>query len=304
MNTLVFFKSLADETRIRLLNLLVHHELNVNEIVSVMSMGQSRVSRHLKILSDSGLLSWRRDGLSVFYRAADEGRGNELVGVFRELIKNDEVLRNDLDRLQELLAERTREKTRFFDSLAPKWDSIKNQLIDDMLVTGEIVGRLSHCRTAADLGCGTGRLLPHLKKKADRVIGVDGSPMMLEEARRRFMQNGGDIELRLGEIEHLPMRDGEADAAVINMVLHHLASPKTGIAEAGRILKRGDPLIIVDLHKHKNEEMRKLYGHRWLGFDPGMLKKWLEETGFRVAEVKEIDVKKGLKINLFLSFKE
>ena len=126
MNSLIFFKSLADETRLRIMNLLLNHELNVNEIVSVMGMGQSRISRHLKILTDSGLLISRRDGLWVFYRAATDGRGGALAGAFKTFIKDDESLSRDLSALDLLLKKREDEKNRFFDSIAGEWDSIKD----------------------------------------------------------------------------------------------------------------------------------------------------------------------------------
>lgn len=304
MNSLIFFKSLADETRLRIMNLLLNHELNVNEIVSVMGMGQSRISRHLKILTDSGLLISRRDGLWVFYRAATDGRGGALAGAFKTFIKDDESLSRDLSALDLLLKKREDEKNRFFDSIAGEWDSIKDQIMDNVTVTDDIISLFEKCSVAADLGCGNGKLLPRLREKAGLVIGVDKSSQMLDEARRNLSSDGAGIELRIGEIEHLPMRDGEADAAVINMVLHYLASPYDGINEAGRILKKGNRLVIVDLDKHSNEEMRERFGHRWLGFSVDELGGWLARGGFHVAEVMRRDVKKGLTMNIILSIRE
>jgi len=304
MQSLAFFKSLADETRIRLMNLLVQHELNVNEIVSIMAMGQSRISRHLKILTDSGLLTSRRDGLWVFYSASLNGQGAAYVDIFKAIIKDDELLQQDLRMLEDLLKQRFDEKSRYFDAVAGEWDSIKNQILDDRRFADEIVSLLEQCSIAADLGCGNGKLLPYLKRKAAGVIGVDKSSRMLEEARRSLLNNGNGIDLRIGEIEHLPMRDGEAEAAVINMVLHYLPSPVDGIREAGRILKKGGRLIIVDLDKHANEEMREKFGHRWLGFSLDELRDWLGTGGFSIAETSRHDVKKGLFMNIVLSIRE
>jgi len=203
-----------------------------------------------------------------------------------------------------ILEEGLKEKTRFFDSIASNWDDIKQNIFGDLNISGEILERIKQCDVAADLGCGTGELLPYMKQKAKRVIGVDKSPKMLEEAERRLASNGKGIELRIGEIEHLPMRDGEADTAVINMVLHHLPSPDAGIYEAGRVLKSGGSLIIVDLEKHQNEEMRKNYEHRWLGFTRKNIERWLGAGGFTPREFVQYDVRNGLKINLYVSEKE
>jgi len=304
MDSLLYYKALADETRIRLLNLLMHHELNVNEIVMVMGMGQPRISRHLKILTDCGLLKSRRDGLWVFYSASKDGRGGHFNDFFNKFIAGDKELNSDYATMKSILEEGLKEKTRFFDSIAPNWDDIKQTIFGDLNISGEILERVNQCDVAADLGCGTGELLPYMKQKAKRVIGVDKSPKMLEEAGHRLASNDRGIELRIGEIEHLPMRDGEADTAVMNMVLHHLPSPDAGIYEAGRVLKSGGSLIIVDLEKHQNEEMRKNYEHRWLGFTRKNIERWLGAGGFSPREFMQYDVRNGLKINLYVSEKE
>ncbi len=303
MDSVLYFKAVADVTRIRLLNLLIHNELNVNEIVTVMNMGQSRISRHLKILTDCGLLKSRRDGLWVFYSASKEGRGGNFNEFFHKFIADDSELNSDYAVMKGILDEGLKEKTRFFDSIASNWDDIKQTIFGDLNISGEILERIQQCDVAADLGCGTGELLPYMKQKAKRVIGVDKSPRMLEEAQNRLASNGKGIELRIGEIEHLPMRDSEADTAVINMVLHHLPSPDAGIYEAGRVLKKGGSLIIVDLEKHQNEEMRKKYEHRWLGFTRKNIERWLGAGGFTPREFVQYDVRNGLKINLYVSEK-
>ena len=304
MDSVLYYKAQADVTRIRLLNLLLHHELNVNEIVMVMGMGQPRISRHLKILTDCGLLKSRRDGLWVFYSASKDGRGGNFNEFYYKFIAGDSELNSDYAAMKGVLEEGSRERTRFFDSIASNWDDIKQSIFGDLNISSEILERIKQCDVAADLGCGTGELLPYMKQKAKRVIGVDKSPKMLEEAEHRLASNGRGIELRIGEIEHLPMRDGEADTAVINMVLHHLPSPDAGIHEAGRVLKSGGSLIIVDLEKHQNEEMRKNYEHRWLGFTRKNIERWLGAGGFLPREFVQYDVRNGLKIDLYVSEKE
>ena len=303
MDAVHYYKALADETRLRLVYLLQRHELSVNEIVTVMGMGQSRVSRHLKILTDCGLLKSRRDGLWVFYSASGEGRGGLFNELFLGFVGDDAELKSDYSVMKGILDEGQREKTRFFDAIAPDWNHIRQDIFGGLDISGEIVERIAACEIAADLGCGTGELLPAIREKARLVIGVDKSPKMLELAERRRALNGKGIELRIGEMEHLPMRDGEADAAVINMVLHHLPAPDAGIAEAGRVIRNGGTLIIVDLDKHHNEEMRSRYGHRWLGFSRKNVERWLSESGMTVADFAQFKVGSGLKVNLLAARK-
>lgn len=304
MEIIGFFKALGDETRLKLANLLMRHELSVNEIVAAMRMGQSRISRHLRILTESGILKSRRDGLWVFYTAEKEGPGGRFNELFLRLAEGDGGLQQDYARMKAVLEEGSREKTRFFDSIAMDWDHIRKELFGDFDVSGEIIARLPRCAVAADLGCGTGELLPRIREKAKQVIGVDRSPKMLEEARHRLASNGRGIELRIGEIEHLPMRDREADAAVINMVLHHLPAPDAGVREAGRVLKSGGSLVIADLAKHQNEEMRKKYEHRWLGFTRKSMERWLTESGLSPAEYVQFDIRDGMKVDLYVSKKK
>lgn len=300
MALLSHIKALSDETRLRIYSILLSHELNVNDIVDILSISQPRASRHLKILSDAGLVSSRRDGLWVFYRAVNGVKSAEML---KELVLHDPDVADELSRLEERIAEKAREKTLFYDSLAPRWDMLKEGLFGTINIAQEIASRVYPCRIAADLGCGTGELLPVLAEKAPHVIGIDRSPKMLEEARRRLKDNGKVIELRIGEIEHLPMRDGETELAVMNMVLHHLTEPQKGLREASRTIKAGGRCIIVELNKHTREEFRTNLGHRWLGFPRKLMEEWLAGAGFRMKDVVQFKTKAGLGISLYVSEK-
>lgn len=303
MTLINYFKALSDKTRLRILNLLLQNELSVNEITSVLKMGQSRISRHLKIMTDCGLLISRRDGLWVFYKSADRGRSYEFIKMLSNFFGQDFDMKIDLSRLGWILKEKEKEKAEYFDSIASDWDNIKKNILGDFNITEEIIPRVNKCEIAADLGCGTGELLLSLTEKSEKVIGIDKSPKMLEEVKSRFMEDSSNVDLRVGEIEQLPVRDRETDFAVINMVLHHLSSPFNGIAEANRILKNESLFVIVDLDKHKNEDMRDRFGHRWLGFSKDEMAAWLNKAGFTIKNTLQFKVKHKMKINMYFSIK-
>ncbi|HDR16174.1 MAG TPA: metalloregulator ArsR/SmtB family transcription factor [Desulfobacteraceae bacterium] len=292
-NPVDYFKALADDTRVRLINVLSDRELNVNELVAIFEMGQSRISRHLKILADTGLVTVRRDGLWAFYRGADIDQ--KVFSAVAPLVKTHPRYREDVDKADAVFRMREEESIRFFDAIAEDWDSMKRNIIGAFDLTARISERIPRCKVAADLGCGTGDLLPALLTSADKVIGIDNSPEMLKKASRRFQGEESRVDLRIGQIEHLPLRDSEAGAAVINMVLHHLASPSEGIFESARALEKGGELIIVDLEKHQNESMRSRYGDRWLGFSPDQIKQWAREAGFSVVEQRSFPLRRRLK---------
>jgi ArsR family transcriptional regulator len=304
MKLINYFKALSDVTRLRLFNLVTRHELNVNEIVSAMDMGQSRISRHLKILTESGLLASRRDGLWVFYRAVEDDDSNSARKKLLDAVKSDPDLMDDLKKLEKVIIERSEEKVKYFDSIADNLPSIKKGILGNLNLSEKIAGNMPVCSVAADLGCGTGDLISYLAEKAEKVIGVDKSPGMLEEARERFAGKNGEIEFRIGSIEHLPMRDNETDCAVINMVLHYLQHPGEVISETSRILKKGGTLIITELEKHAVEEMRAEYGHRWLGFSSDEMNTILKKSGFSPVKKETFNAERGLKINLFVSVKD
>ena len=295
---LTSFKALSDETRLRLIQVLGKHELNVNELTTLLGMGQSRVSRHLKILAESGLLTARRDGLWVFY---SHSQGTEAANLWQALTAfidpEEEPFAGDLRLARKILDERDVDTRHLFNNLAEDWDRINREIMGDFDLTAALLELMPDCDTAVDLGCGTGVVMAGLKRKAKRLIGVDGSPRMLELARRRF---AGDesVSLRIGELDHLPLADGEAQFACLNMVLHHLSHPDAALREIRRILAPGAWLVVTDFDKHEMEAMRTEYGDRWLGFSPDEIKTILNRTGFEAEEPLSIPVHKGLSVLL------
>ncbi len=301
---LTYLKALADETRLRLMNVLSRHELSVNELVDILAMGQPRVSRHLKIMTEAGLLAKRRDGVRVYYSVAKAGRGRGFIEAVASFVDEEDVFVADLDRAEAAVAERTLATQRFFDAHAGDWDRLRTEVLGDFELAAAVSARMPDCGVAVDLGCGDGHLLPALLERAEGVIGVDSSAKMLELARRRFIGDGGRVSLRIGRLEHLPLADGEADFAVTTMVLHHLSQPLAGIKEARRALKTGGLLMVVDFDKHTNERMRVKYGDMWLGFSREEIETWLEEAGFRVRDVERFSVNEGLTVQMVMADKE
>ena len=304
LQALPYFKALADETRLRLVRIMMDHELNVNELVAILAMGQSRVSRHLKILADTGLLSSRRDGLRVFYSVAPEGPGRLVLDSLRPLLSNEPVFDLDAARAEEIIAERARATRRFFEDIAGDWDRLKQKVLAGFDLSALVAERMPPGRVFTDLGCGTGDLLAALLEKAGEVIGVDSSSRMLDLARRRFASDGKTVSLRIGELEHLPLRDGEADLAVASMTLHHLSRPFRGIEEAHRVLSPGGRFLILDFEKHTNEAMRSEYGDQWLGFSEEELLNWLVRAGFDIEENSLFPVGAGLTIRMVSGVKK
>jgi SAM-dependent methyltransferase len=293
-----WFKALADPTRLRILSLTLSRELNVQELMEVLSMGQSRVSRHLRILTDGGLLACRRDGLWAFYRVPAEGAGRRFLDTVAPLLAGEPLLERDRERAAGLAAAGRGRSRRFFDALAPEWDRRKAELLGGSELEQEVLASVPACKVAADLGCGTGSLLPGLAARAAAVIGVDSSPRMLELARRTCAASGAKVQLRLGELEHLPLREAEADAAVLNLVLHHLRLPVEGLREARRVLRPGGTLVLADLDRHRDAELREAFGDRWPGFAPGQLQGWLAEAGFTIEKTSGRPLARGLRARI------
>lgn len=296
MDLLQSCKALADATRLRIVRVLLGGPLSVNELVEILDMGQSRVSRHLKLLLDSELLQVRREGTWAYYESNRAGE-DTMIGHLLELIAEHgaDPAFTEQDEARRLgVLERRRQRSRsFHDRVAPHWSRLRQELLGDGEAERRMLELLDGAQVVADLGCGAGELLPELARRAHRVIGVDSSDLMLEQARRRLEQihavdsaGAARIELRLGSLEHLPLADGEADAAVLNMVLHHLADPPAVLRDVRRSLRPGGRLVICDLARHDEEWMRDSYGDQWLGFSEHELSQFLQQAGYVDARLE------------------
>lgn len=299
---LLYFKALSDETRLRLVHILLHYELSVNELVRILDMGQSRVSRHLKILTEAGLLTSRRDGLWVFYAAPRSGDEREFLRAISPFIQTDAAMRADLNMAAQMLEERALKTRQFFNAIAEDWDELNREVLGAFDLPAAVCAAVpQHCGTAVDLGCGTGAVLARMLPLSQGVIGVDGSARMLEICRRRFTPEdlaADRVSLRIGELSHLPLRDQEADFACINLVLHHLSDPILGLREIRRIMAPGGRLFVADFLRHTDETMRNRYGDRWLGFEEDSLTADLKTVGFSTLSCTRQPVDRGLTLLL------
>ena len=303
MDIIKQFKALSDPTRLRLLNMLAHYELNVNEIVSIVEMIQSGVSRHLKILLEAGLLASRKDGSFIYYAANKEGDALDLIRFTMARVRTDTVCSRDVERAMQSIALRKNRTKRFFKTVAPQWDRLKKEVLGNLDLTHAIIERIQGCGVVADLGCGTGEMLSRLLTRQNtRLIGVDASPEMLEQARIRLPEKQ-TLELRLGELENLPMRDQEADAVAMSMVLYHIVEPEKSIMEVARVLKGGGRFVLADFSRHDQEEIKALIGGSWLGFTQDQISGWIGRHGLSLIEYTEFKVEKNLVITLYVSEK-
>ena len=288
-------KALADPCRLRLVAVLLRGEFTVQELTRILGMGQSRISRHLKILAEAGVLSVKRQGTWSYYRAGEE---NAFFGAIRSAFERElEKLpqrRDDLAALALALEERRRRSLEFFDRHARQWDSLSRTLLPVPEYLERLLALVPSVSRLLEIGVGTGSLLPDLRSLAAEVIGVDHSPAMLDEARRRLAEEGKTgIELRLGEMTHLPLPDAGAGCVVVNMVLHHAADPLEVLREICRVLQPEGALILADLARHEREWAREQLADQWLGFEEDELQGWLNAAGLEGVEVQRIRAAAG-----------
>jgi ArsR family transcriptional regulator len=276
------FKTFSDPTRVRILALLEREELAVQELMDVLGMAQSRVSRHLAILRDAGLVRDRRDGTYVFYRFArpEAAAWQETWALVSRTLRDDPTSERDLAALSQVMAARAERTRSFFDSVGPEWDALRKVFNDDALRSRAISRLVPPGLRVADVGTGTGILAAELARLGLRVIAIDNSARMLDAARAKLAAEGElSVELRRGEASALPLADGEVDAALAHMVLHYLPSPAEAVREMARVVKPGGSIVLVDFVRHSHEWMRQELGVAWLGFESAEVAAWCSEAG-------------------------
>lgn len=282
--------ALGDETRTRILVLLERGEFNVSELCQALQLPQPSVSRHLRTLSEDGWVASRSEGRMRHYRMSDEldPAQRRLWDVVRAGLADFPAYAADGERARGVLAERRRRSAEFFAASADEWDHLRRDLFGVRAEFLPLLGFLDREWTVGDLGTGTGGVAATLAPFVKRVIGVDRSGEMLEAAAERLAPLA-NAELRAGELESLPLDDGELDLAVLSLVLHYVVDPLEALLEARRTLRPGGRILIVEMRAHDRgpcyaQEM----GHVWPGFEPSRMAAWLREADFAQVQAHPI----------------
>jgi ArsR family transcriptional regulator len=289
--------ALSDATRSRMLLILERHELTVSELCAVLQLPQSTVSRHLKTLADASWVTSRRDGTSRYYTLALDDRDahtRRLWSLLREQIATTAGADQDARRLKGVLGRRQTKSEEFFASASGQWDRLRRELFGAASGLHALPALIDARWTIGDLGCGTGETSAALAPFVAQAVAVDRSGEMLQAARRR-LRDLPNVEVRRGELEALPIADGELDAAVMILVLHHVPDPAAALQEAARTLKPRGRIVLCDMMPHDREEYRQQMGHVWLGFGDDQLRRLLGGAGFGDIRIVPLPVDPAAK---------
>lgn len=283
-STLSVLRAAGESTRLRLLALLSEGELNVSEITQILSQSQPRISRHLKLLTESGLVERYREGSWVFLRLADSGPEADLLkSIMAGLDRADPVLARDRSRADAVAKARAEVAHAYFRSHASDWDRIRSLHLDELRVEEEILAALGPgpFDLFVDLGTGTGRMLELVAPRIKRGVGIDLSPEMLAYARAKLDRpHLRHCQARQGDLLATQFPDGAADVVLLHQVLHFLDDPVVGaIKEAARVLAPGGRLLIVDFAPHTLEFLRDDFAHRRLGFEAAQVDQFIADAG-------------------------
>jgi ArsR family transcriptional regulator len=290
---LAALKAAAEPTRLRLLALLEYNDLTVTELTQILGQSQPRVSRHLKLLAESGLVDRFSEGTWAFYRVGDRDVARALVRAIVDLIPEDDaVLARDLERLDQVKNARAEAAAAYFRDNAENWDAIRSLYTPEAEVEATILDlfdgeEIDHL---VDVGTGTGRMLAIFSPQIERGIGIDMSREMLSVARANLDQaQVQNCQVRQGDMYNLGLSAESADVAVFHQVLHYAEDPAAAVAEAGRVVKSDGALLIVDFAPHALEYLRSDHAHRRLGFTDEEVAGWCRSAGFSDVTVRHLE---------------
>jgi len=285
-------RAAGEETRLRVLALLAEGELSVSDLTDILGQSQPRISRHLKLLVEAGLVERHREGAWAFFRLADHPVfGAVLKPLLAALDRGDHQLAADRARVVAVRRARTQAAQAFFARLAPDWDRLRSLHVAEEAVEAAVLEAIGQkpVRALLDLGTGTGRMLQLLAPLASRAVGLDASHAMLAVARANLEKaNLARVELRQGDIYAPPFARGSFDLVMIHQVLHYLDDPARAIREAGRLLTPGGRLIVIDFAPHGLEFLRESQAHRRLGFAQEQVAGWLAEAGLDCTATRQL----------------
>lgn len=301
----------GEETRLRILHALSRDELAVSELTQVLAQSQPRISRHLKLMTEAGLIERRREGSWAFFRLTRDGFPARLAHFALDALEtSDSVLERDRDRLDRVRARRADIAEAYFEENAAHWDELRSMHAPEAAVEAAASkmfapanGKFSRL---IDLGAGTGRMLELFADRYKTAIGYDVSQPMLALARARLAAAEiANAELRQEDILALPDSAESADGCILHQVLHFLGEPSLALTEAARVLSPGSPLLVVDFAPHDAEALRESHAHRRLGFAKQEIEEMGEAVGLSSTGYEEIPAEntsggEGLTVSLWL----
>ena len=302
-------KAAGEVTRLRILALLGQAELTVKDLTAILGQSQPRISRHLKLLVEAGLIDRHPEGAWVFYRLTDQGPARRFGGDLLGLVDaGDPVLARDREYLAAVKREHAEAAAHYFADHAGEWDSIRALHVAEAAVEAAMVNAVGErpFESLLDLGTGTGRMLELFAPLYNRAVGIDASAAMLAVARAHLDRAGiASAQVRLGDIQHLPFARNAFDLVTVHQVLHFLNDPERAISEAARVLRPGGRLLIVDFAPHDLEFLRERHAHRRLGFAPSAMRQWIEAAGLSLVTARDLttgdDASGKLTVTLLLA---
>lgn len=288
--TLKSLRALSDATRLRIVALLERDELSVNELQEITRMGQSRISTHLGLLADCGLVKSRREGKRTFYKLNPDAEGTtaEFIQLAIKGAKELSDQASDQINLKRVLNRRREQAEVFFNQVAGRFDRVYGPG-RSWQAFGHLLLRMLPSITVADLGAGEGLLSELLARRCKKVIAVDNSEKIVAFGAAKAKKNGlKNLEFRLGDLQNPPVEGASVDLVILSQALHHAEDPAATLTAAAKLLKPHGQILILDLLAHKFDKARELYGDRWLGFAESDLHRWLETAGFKKIEINVV----------------
>jgi ubiquinone/menaquinone biosynthesis C-methylase UbiE len=290
-------RAAGEGTRLRLLALLCDGEHSVKDLTEILGQSQPRVSRHLKLLADAGLVSRNAEGAWAYYGLAEGGAGGDLARwLISRIDENDPDRARDQTRLEAVRTTQQAQAAAYFAKVAESWDQLRQLHVPEEAVEAAILEAVSGrvVDLMLDLGTGTGRMLELLSAHYRRGIGIDSSREMIAVARAKLAKASiGHAQVRLGDIADVETSVGQTDLIVIHQVLHYFDDPGRTLLQARRALKPGGEILIVDFAPHELEFLRSHHAHRRLGLSDQQMAGWARAAGLRVAALKTFPPSNG-----------